>query len=647
MMRSILVAVGIVFVAGGDGLRAAGDPPRKSRVDSFFGVHFDFHAQGYDPVIGSNTTPAMVQALIDITKPDYFEIDTKGHPGYSSYPTRVGNHAGRFFGDPLRVWRETTAKNGVALYGHHSGILDDRACALHPDWRALNASGGVIGTMSLLGAYPAQLLIPQLVELACDYGLDGAWLDGDCWGCVMDYSPAFVERFRAETGLAKAPTSPSEPGWMAWRGLQRQIFREYERRYIREVKAAKPGFQFCCNWSFSPHMPEVPYDEVDFISGDICAGGCVDAARSCSRLFATQGKPWDLMSWSFFQWEQGKLDNPATRKPAVQLMREAACVIAQGGGYQAVFSQAPAGYPPVRDGSVDIEKVRLFGEVAKFCRARQRWSFKSKPVPQVGVLLSTEGTYARWDRENAGLFWWDRRAEGIVSALVECRYAVSVLVTRRLLEHLDEYPAVVVCEWPTLEEGLVDRLLDYARAGGGLFVVGTSKALFDAALEKTEGRTIPGPAGYSLTEYALGAGCVVTLDRNISEAYRGNPTAEIRSVVQTAMARVFPNPQVRVAGEPEVDVSLVRTAEGDLAVHLVNVSGPHRETQLIPEIVPTGPVELSVRLKARPCGVFLQPGDRAVDWTWKDGVVTLTVASVPIHEIVVFRNAAAHLTISK
>ena len=41
-----------------------------------------------------------------------------------------------------------------------------------------------------------------------------------------------------------------------------------------------------------------------------------------SRVFAPLDKPWDLMSWSFYKWRLRKLDPPASRKPAIQLMRE-------------------------------------------------------------------------------------------------------------------------------------------------------------------------------------------------------------------------------------------------------------------------------------------------------------------------------------
>jgi hypothetical protein len=123
------------------GSSSTGNPKRLKRADSFLGIHFDFHAGPDNPEIGRNTTPEMTEAIIDAAHPDYIQIDCKGHPGISSYPTKVGNPAPHFAGDPLRVWREATARRGVALYMHYSGVWDSEAIRQHPDWAAINADG--------------------------------------------------------------------------------------------------------------------------------------------------------------------------------------------------------------------------------------------------------------------------------------------------------------------------------------------------------------------------------------------------------------------------------------------------------------------------------------------------------------------------
>jgi hypothetical protein len=211
------------------------------------------------------------------------------------------------------------------------------------------------------------------------------------------------------------------------------------------VKEQAPEVQICSNWAFSSQMPEPVSCGVDYISGDLSPCNCVNASRYDSRFMALQDSPWDLMSWSYYEWNLGTLDPPKARKPAIQLMREAACVIAQGGGYQACFSQAGAGSPPLRDGSVDLKKLKVWGEVGKFCRERQEVCFKAKPVPQIAVLCSTDATYRKWSRQG-NLFVSDGWQRGIVSCLLENQYAVDVLVSQKFSKRLHEYPLVVVCD---------------------------------------------------------------------------------------------------------------------------------------------------------------------------------------------------------
>ena len=140
----------------------------KKRSDSFFGLHFDFHPTE-DIVVGDDLRYDVIAKLLDETKPDYVQVDTKGHPGLSSYPTKVGTPAPLMRGDHLRMWRELTAERGIALYGHHSGLFDKRVCKDHPEWAVVNEDGSVNQEfLSVFSEYDDKFLIPQLLELALD-----------------------------------------------------------------------------------------------------------------------------------------------------------------------------------------------------------------------------------------------------------------------------------------------------------------------------------------------------------------------------------------------------------------------------------------------------------------------------------------------
>ncbi len=82
----------------------------KKRKDCFLGIHFDFHAMPGEEV-PAIYCPELYGAMLDAVHPDYIQCDTKGHPGLSSYPTKVGNRAKIKDGiDILRMMRDATAK---------------------------------------------------------------------------------------------------------------------------------------------------------------------------------------------------------------------------------------------------------------------------------------------------------------------------------------------------------------------------------------------------------------------------------------------------------------------------------------------------------------------------------------------------------
>ncbi len=619
----VILMLGVLCAAVGSTALPAGAeaPARLRRADSFLGVHLDFHAQATDLHIGQNTTPEMIHAILDMIQPDYIQIDCKGHPGYSSYPTKVGNHAGSFVGDPLRVWREVTAQRGVALYMHYSGVLDAKAIADHPAWAAVGPDGvPAQDRASLFGPYADEILIPQLLEVATDYQVDGAWIDGDCWGAVVDYCDAARQAFTQQTGITQIPHGPQDPHWFEWTQFQRDAFRAYVRHYVTEIKKHAPAFQIASNWAFSDHMPEPVSCPVDFLSGDYLHYNSVVTARYSSRFLSTQGRPWDLMGWSGSKRED---ETTWHAKTAIQLMREAACVLAQGGGFEACF-------PQNRDGSMDLERLRPMAETARFCRARQAVSFQSRAVPQVALLCNTAAHYRHVSQHSQGLFPWSIGWQRpMLNRLLENQYSVEVFTDASLLPVLPNYPLLVICEWEYYEPALQQAVADYVRNGGRLLLVGESIGTQFEALLGTGTIVTESVDGLPLTRLDVGAGRVAVLKQNVSA---GNVPA---SVVRTAVDSLEPRFVVAISGSHLVDVSVRTLPDGRLVVHLVNTSGDHESPGVIDAIDPVGPLAVTIQVAGRPRRVSVAPAGRELDFQYTDNAVHVTLDQLAIHDVIV------------
>jgi len=662
-----------VLLAGTVLNQAAAQPNAKrlKRAESFLGIHFDFHAGPDCTAIGQNTTREMIEQVINQVHPDYIQIDCKGHPGLSSYPTKVGNPAPGFVGDPLRLWRQVTAERGVALYLHYSGVWDSEAIRRHPDWAVLNADGTTNrNATSFFSPYADKLLIPQLRELAGDYGVDGAWVDGECWASMPDYGEPAVRAFREATAFQGVPRKPGEPHWLEFLQFNREAFRKYLRHYLAAVKQTNPEMQLCSNWAFTDHMPEPVCAPVDFLSGDYSPEDSVNSARLSARYLTRQGKPWDLMAWSFTT-KPGK--GGSNQKTAVQLQREAAVVLALGGGFQAYFTQK-------RDGSVRVEQMPVMAEVARFCRARQAICHHAVPVPQVALLYSTAAHY----REINGLFNRDlSKLRGTLQALLESQQSVEVLGEHHLAGRMEEYPLIVVPECDYLEPGFKQELVAYVQRGGNLLLVGPqTAALFPSALGFTaagapqaEPRYLAHAGTMTLTKgpcqavtlgpkalafgrlsaanqvnspsqaaasiARLGRGHIAATYFSFSQGYLSDRSETARAFLNDLARRLFPKPLVEIRGSPDVDVAVNRIG-GRLAVNLVNTAGPHADVQSpIHDSIPAlGPLEIAIRTPKKPKRVVLEPGSQPLSFKYRNGATHLTLPQLEIHSVIVLDSTA-------
>jgi len=209
-LKSVLLT-GIVFCSVSLSAQPASSALKLKRSDGFFGVHFDLHASEDITDAGKSLTHAMIDTFLSRVRPDFVQIDCKGHPGISSYPTKVGYHLKGFDKDPLQLWREVTEKNHVALFMHFSGIIDRKVVQEHPDWAIIQSDGEQSkSNVSFFSPYLDTQMIPQLKELSRDYHVDGAWIDGECWALQPDYGKASLERFTRETGLTEIPRSAAD-----------------------------------------------------------------------------------------------------------------------------------------------------------------------------------------------------------------------------------------------------------------------------------------------------------------------------------------------------------------------------------------------------------------------------------------------------
>ena len=653
------------------------------RKDYFFGIHFDFHAlEGQ--VVPTEYRPDGIARMLDEVKPDFVQCDTKGHAGLFSYPTKVGTPAAGMEVDLLATWRKLTRERGILLYAHHSGLYDWSVIRNHPEWAVVNEDGSTHPDfISPFSPYAEEYLVPSLLEMACDYGLDGAWVDGECWAACVDYSPWALAAWKEETGLDTAPKGEDE-GYQEYRAFCRRGFNRYVQRYVDAVKRVKPDFEITSNWIYSAYMPEEPTVKVDFLSGDFSSVNSVTTARFEARCLASRGFDYDLLAWGHHamvrKGERLWATMNRNTKTAVQQCQEAAMVLSLGGGFYFYNWMYGTG------GVVQEWAIPSWKEIGDFCRARREFCFRVKPVPEIGVLYASETSTLTG--EKLYVHSGDRgykSMNGWISLLQNTQHSSTVLYEYQLKpENLKNYKVVVVPGSVCLAPEAVTALTDYVRGGGKLVVDSIAARFFDAEelgatlreTEEPEQLFVNGndalaalDTTYMIPEACeadvsgvfyesnyyqsqshpaailrqLGRGRILTLCIPLGEAYRHNVSPAIHGFLKEQFRALGYRPTVRVQGSGLVDVALTKK-KGRLLVQLVNMAGNHQVSGVrgYDEIPPIGPLTVKIRLARAPKSVTLEPEHRQLEVTYENGVASVTVERLEIHSTLVVEPSPAN-----
>ncbi len=666
----------------------------KTRQDSFFGIHCDFHAIPDYGTQGVTLKEEDIRKICHLLKPDFLQIDCKGHPGWASYPTKLGNAMPDFATDTLAMWRRVTREEGVPLYMHYSGIYDMKYCAEHPEECVVNADGTRVAEVPRPnGRYVDELLIPQLLELAGDYGVDGVWMDGDCWKVHLDYHPDTLAAFEREYGISldgKPPRAQGDPYYPQFCEYCRELFRRYVRHYTDTVHAKYPHFQICSNWAYSDHMPEAISANVDFISGDLAPGNSFNSARYAGRAIAQQTKaPWDLMSWNFRFKAMGGV--AAMPKHPVQLMQEAASVVALGGAYQNYVQQ-------FEDGSPNMMDLCRLVPLAEFLRAREPYCFRGRPIHQVAMLLSTYDRHMIEDKRKR--LYSRAKNEGLVgmtALLCDASLSTEIVSEHTLTGHCGDYPVIVVPELlHGLESTTVKELLDYVEAGGNLVLSGENTCrLFAEAgapftvttLNKTNDRNVlmnldtghkqantgaeqayyftldNGAFGALISPVAIsaddgkvlakagikqrevthplaslipfGKGNIVAIGFDIGKQYTVARQYLHRALIKEVAAQIY-EPIARVEAATGLLEIICLEKDNKLMLQLINANGAHADAATMTEdtIPPVLDVKLSIALPHKPKKLVLRPEGRELPFAYENGRAYVTIDRLDLYEII-------------
>jgi len=547
---------------------------------------------------------------------------------------------------------------------HFSGVWDNKVVREHPDWDVIRADGNPSQQkVSFFSPYLDTYMIPQLKELS-DYGVDGAWIDGECWAVEPDYGKASIKGFRDATGITEIPRSPEDKFYPEFLEYTRGLFRNHLTKYIDAIHQYNPQFQITSNWAYSSIMPEKVTINVDYLSGDVTPLNGVYRSAFEARCLAPQGKPWDLMAWGF-SWDGGKM--PMSVKSAVQLEQEAAQIMAMGGGVQFYFQQN-------RDLSIKPWLATMLSEIGSFCRERQQFCHKAKPVPQIALLFPTASHQKNGSRPYSNSTY---RIEGSLYMILDGQFPVEILMEHHLTGNMEKYPLIVIPECNYLEPAFHDELLKYVNSGGNILLIGSETAgLFKdelgiITLEQQEAKpefiAAAGRIGGIRSPYAkvtlndnaevistffkgsdfaqkgdmiassvkkVGKGKITAIYFNAGSAYTEYKSHILRDYISQHIESMYSEPIVKVTGSNLVHIA-VNKLNDRTYVNLINASGDHNTKSVIgyDEIPVLKDLKVEINTSAQPKKIILQPEGKELAVDFSSGVSKVMLPELHIHSV--------------
>lgn len=582
----------------------------------------------------------------------------------------------------------------IAYFNVHGGEAMDQ---YHPEWLSTNEKGEKRkGVVSLFSPYFDEFLLPLLEEFSVNYQVDGIFFDFLRIDNPDDQQAR--RQFVLKTGRVY-PESPESPSWREYIQWLLEEGKRKRRQAMDALHKGNPDVLVAFNWSYSFLQPEIPPDQVGFLSMDIEPEDQVFEASVIGKYWATFDKPFDIMNSAFLQWwgDWGV-------KPAETMKQECAAVMANGG-------RTWIGYQIRPEYFVEDALMKEFRKTFEFVKEREDFCKEMTPVPNIAILHSSS-IHFKADPVLAFYSSGLQSLRGAIKMLMEIGQPFHILNEEILLENIDRYQVVILPDQRYIGDKLAEALRDFVDRGGSLIgtvLTGTQdeeyrstgkyllgdlfgvrlagnyaydhsyidikeqdlkndvldmaqQAYGDCALIEADSARVLAdlwepllmkdgryvhlsspPGRYTghpaITHNQYGKGQAVFLSNDIFYAYAHRSQWNLKNLFRNILNMINPEKLIEVEAPGMVEVVLTRNGPVT-QVHLVN---HYREKaldgaiSLVEKVVPVYDIRLRVRKASEPDSVILQPDGTVLDWSYREGYVTFRIPELEIYSIIEIR----------
>lgn len=445
----------------------------------FFGIHFDWHATLTDSNIGQFLTIDYFENFLKEIQPDWIQVDCKGHPGISSWPTKIGITPDNLTTDHLKICSDVAEKLNIPLGIHYSGVIDEAQVKLHPEWAVVNNYNKKdLKSTCPLSEYDKKFMINHILEITNKYNISNIWVDGECWGAKTCWCDRCKTSFKKIHGF-KAPQTIQDNGWELFLEFHRNNFVAHVKTYEEAIHKANPNLLICSNWMYSARMPQSITVNVDYLSGDFDPAWGVARAATESRMLDCRRRDfnlsWDLMLWTFPKSYDKPTPMSCFMKPLTHMCQEASEVLAHSGAIM-IYDV------PERNGIIPEWKREYYKKLKNWCNKYRENCFDTKSASNVAIFHTETHMknfvvkQKKYCNETQGAVLFDstfacQSIEGALHFALETGKSCDI-VTEDSIDKLSNYQLLIVPEHVAIAPHVFVKLQSYVANGGNIIFSG-------------------------------------------------------------------------------------------------------------------------------------------------------------------------------
>lgn len=651
-------------------------------------VHLDFHTSPLIPDVGVDFDPEEFARTLKEAYVNSITVFAKCHHGMSYYPTKVGIVHPSLKRDLLGEMVEACHREGIRVCAYISVVWDEYSASNHGDWLQVNKDGVLVGRPPFgnrgwrflcMNSPYVDYVSAQTEEVVRNYDIDGVFFD-----IVMQTYPGCVCNHCMKS-MKTLGLNPEDDKDLFRHSLM--IGRNFMARMDKLVKGLKPNISIFYN---SRLRLESVYDfgmrhEADYFTHfeieSLPSGGWgYNHFPLFVRYYQTLGK--DLLgmtgrfhkSWADFG---GFKNSPALEYECFTML--------------SLGAKCSIGDQLHPRGRLDKTVYNLIGSVYKKVSEREEWCRNSRPLSDIGVLISTSFSND----------WRTDSDEGIMRMLSELHYQFSFIDSK---EDLNRYKLIIAPDRVNIDEELAKKLREYLNNGGKLILsyksglsgdrfvldelgveylgdsdyypdyfrvlapidkdiepaeyvmyergtkiqpkdgtqvlVETYQPYFNRTWEHFSSHAQTPPDRKSIYPAVTKRQNVIYISYPIFRAYILNGNLVYKKLVRNCIDLLLDTPLVigNLPSTARVTVNLQELSESKrTVVHILHYIPERRckSIDIIEDVIPIYNVNLKVRRNNPPTRCYLAPEMKDIDFVYNNGYVEFTVKEVNGYQIVV------------